>query len=252
LRYWRITDRTGTFDEKETYDPQAARERVRAHADHFCQLLAEQPAGPHDRPPLVTSMFDFELFGHWWHEGIDFLETLFRTLAVSPGLRIATASEAIAADESASEEMASEKMASAEPLEEIDLPEGSWGRDGDFSVWWNERTLDYWRRVEGAEEALEAVTAADPSLLPAARRQVLLLQSSDWPFLVEGGSARDYALRRIRGHAGSLRTLVAIARRRGARTEADELFLWGLARRDRIFEPELGGAAIPSARPPLA
>ena len=29
-------------------------------------------------PPLVVSPYDAELFGHWWYEGTDFLEFLFR------------------------------------------------------------------------------------------------------------------------------------------------------------------------------
>ena len=33
-----------------------------------------------DRPPLVVSPYDAELFGHWWFEGPDFLDFLFRKM----------------------------------------------------------------------------------------------------------------------------------------------------------------------------
>ncbi len=172
-------------------------------------------------------MFDFELFGHWWFEGVDFLAAVFRELARRDGpVRPATAWEAVSEERVAPE---------------IAVPAGSWGRDGDFSVWDNPGTKEYWRAVERAEEHLGAVAACDPRLLPAATRQALLLQASDWPFLVEAGSARDYAERRIAEHAGALEALAAMASRPGPRTREDALLLARLARRDRAFGPELGG-----------
>ena len=31
-----------------------------------------------DRPPLLVSPYDAELFGHWWYEGPEFLDCLVR------------------------------------------------------------------------------------------------------------------------------------------------------------------------------
>ena len=172
-------------------------------------------------------MFDFELFGHWWFEGVDWLEALFRTLhARYPSIRPATAPEALAL---------------AGPLEAVALPAGSWGKNGDYRVWWNADTEGYWRKVGRAGELLSAIGRDDPSLLPRARRQALLLESSDWPFLVENGSARDYAEARIERHAHDLESLAAVAARRGRRTREDLRFLELLDDRDRLFAPELEG-----------
>ncbi len=33
-----------------------------------------------DRPPLVVSPYDAELYGHWWYEGPLFLADVFRQL----------------------------------------------------------------------------------------------------------------------------------------------------------------------------
>jgi 1,4-alpha-glucan branching enzyme len=225
LRYWSVTDARGPLDGKEYYDPAATAGRVAAHAAHFCDLLEETAASPTAR--VVVAMFDFELFGHWWFEGIDFLSSVFRGLARRAGsVRPATAWEAVAA---------------ADDAPGIVLPAGSWGRDGDFRVWENAATADYWRKVEDAEEALRRIAALDPRLFPAALRQALLLQASDWPFLVENGSARDYAEKRIAEHSGAIAVLASLAGRPGPRSREDALFLARLARKDRVFLPELQG-----------
>jgi 1,4-alpha-glucan branching enzyme len=38
-------------------------------------------------------------------------------------------------------------------------------------------------------------------VLSSAARELLLLQASDWPFIVESGSALDYGVKRFSGHA---------------------------------------------------
>ena len=149
---------------------------------------------------------------------------LFRVLAEGhPRVRPSTAPEAIAAF--------------GEP-EEVEMPAGSWGKNGDFRVWWNADTIDYWKKVEGGEKALARVARAAPHLVEAATRQLLLLQSSDWPFLIENGAARDYSEARIAFHHAALERLVKIAGRRGP-TAADVKFLDELDKRDRLFGPEL-------------
>ena len=40
----------------------------------------EQPRRRMDRPPIVVSPYDAELFGHWWFEGPDFINFLFRKM----------------------------------------------------------------------------------------------------------------------------------------------------------------------------
>jgi len=34
-----------------------------------------------DRPPIVVAPYDAELFGHWWHEGPEFLNYFVRKAA---------------------------------------------------------------------------------------------------------------------------------------------------------------------------
>ena len=79
IKYHAITH--NKLHDKWVYDPEAARGRVGLHASHFrgnhekqVQALAAQM----DRPPMVVSPYDAELYGHWWYEGPLFLNDLFR------------------------------------------------------------------------------------------------------------------------------------------------------------------------------
>ena len=33
-----------------------------------------------DHPPMIVSPYDAELYGHWWFEGLQFLDDLFRQI----------------------------------------------------------------------------------------------------------------------------------------------------------------------------
>jgi 1,4-alpha-glucan branching enzyme len=116
---------------------------------------------------------------------------------------------------------------------------GTWGRGGDFQVWWNEHTVSYWREVNATELAIERFEerreAIPPRLFAALERQALLLQASDWPFLIDNEVSRDYADSRIAGH---VRDFWRLARMADDGT-ADEAFLDELDDRDRLFAPEL-------------
>jgi len=74
-----------------------------------------------------------------------------------------------------------------------------------------------------------------------AARELLLLESSDWPFLISTWSARDYAERRAAFHHDTFERLVSMARSRAAGAEItadDEQFLAECKQRDSLF-PDL-------------
>ena len=150
---------------------------------------------------------------------------------------------------------AAERHPLPEETPRIDLAEGSWGAGGDARVWLNADTLPLWRDIHDAETAFEAVARRamerhEPLLdrvLRQAAREVLLLESSDWPFLVTHRSARDYAQARARGHAEDARRLTTIAARLLDQAPApgsrqldgdDEAFVAGSEVRDALF-PDL-------------
>lgn len=204
LRFWRITSSSRDLATRAVYDPDAAASKAREHAAHFVDLVRQtlDAAGPQGRA-VVCSPYDAELFGHWWFEGPLWLEHVARGLAgagVTP-MTLAEALEAVPATES------------------MALPEGSWGEGGDHRVWLNPDTEWAWDRVYGAEsEWVEHVTrgaGADGDLrrvLAQAGRELLLLEGSDWEFLISTWTARDYAERRIAEHYAEFKRLSEMAR----------------------------------------
>jgi 1,4-alpha-glucan branching enzyme len=229
LRYWRVTDVTTGLGAKDLYSPGAAFERVRSHADHFVELVRETLANRRhaERDSLLTVTFDAELFGHWWFEGIDWMGRVLRELS-------ARGPRPVTVDGYLREHPARERVA---------LQEGSWGKNNDHTTWMNERTSWMWAdlaRMAHDMTALRGLPISDARRTRAARqaaRELLLAQSSDWPFLVTTGQAADYAAERFRSHAQRFRRAAELA---SGATEHDEVELRSLERADNPF---------PDARP---
>lgn len=193
LKLWRVTGNGVDLGLKEPYDPEAAREIASAHAAHFASLLAGiAGADPAHRRGVIVAPFDTELFGHWWYEGPTFLAEVYRALGAHGTVRPATGSE---------------HLATSRPRAGLRLAAGSWGANGDYSMWLNTLTAWTWPRIWAIEErfwtmAREAIElpAAHEALAQAAR-ELLLVQSSDWQFIISTGAVTDYAIRRFNGHA---------------------------------------------------
>jgi 1,4-alpha-glucan branching enzyme len=204
LRFWRITDTRGDFGTKQVYDPEVAAEKVEHQARHFAGLVREtlEHAAAGGRA-LVCSPYDAELFGHWWFEGPQWLEHVARELTRA-GVEPMTLGEALEAVPAATT---------------LSLPEGSWGEGGDHRVWLNEETEWTWDRVYSAEaewvDHLGRLAGADAEtrrVLAQATRALLILQASDWQFLITTGAGRDYAERRVAEHYADFKRLSELAR----------------------------------------
>jgi 1,4-alpha-glucan branching enzyme len=236
LRFWRITDSANDLGSKQVYDPKIAAEKIGLQASHFVGLVKDTvEQASKGRQGLVCSPYDSELFGHWWFEGPLWLEQIGREMAKN-GVRPMTLGEAIKA---------------VPPQGPLQLPEGSWGEGGDHRVWLNSNTEWTWDRVYSAErewvEQLQQGDGGNPELkrvLAQASRELLLLQASDWQFLITTGSARDYAERRVAEHYADFKRMSEMAHTvRGGTplsTEAAET-LHRLEREDFIF-PDLDPA----------
>jgi len=205
LRFWRITDSKGDLGTKILYDPKLAAEKAGLQATHFAGLVREtsEAATKADgRPALICSPYDAELFGHWWFEGPVWLEHVARDMARA-GVTPVTLGEALTI---------------VPPRATLSLPEGSWGEGGDHRVWLNRETEWTWDRVYSAEaewvEHLAAGVGGHPDLarvLAQATRELLLLEASDWQFLITTGAARDYAERRVAEHYAEFKRLSEMA-----------------------------------------
>ncbi|MDD5440948.1 MAG: DUF1957 domain-containing protein, partial [Candidatus Omnitrophica bacterium] len=78
IKYYKIT---GTGTHKEPYDQVAATRKAADHAGNFMfnrTKQIEHIAGYMDRKPIVIAPYDAELYGHWWFEGVQWLNYLIR------------------------------------------------------------------------------------------------------------------------------------------------------------------------------
>ena len=241
LKLWQVTGGSVDLGDKGPYDPDEARARAQEHAEHFAGLLAGISTSERQRRGgVIVAPFDTELFGHWWFEGPEWLGGVYRSIARGErGVRPVTASR---------------HLAEHPARQPIAMPSGSWGANGDFSMWLGETTVWTWERVWALEETFwDAVPvaierpAARPVLAQAAR-EMLLAQASDWQFIISTGAAADYAERRLRQHCDDAEALLAAllpgaeARLAEAQGTAEELH-----RRDDLFPDILSAVAVASS-----
>jgi 1,4-alpha-glucan branching enzyme len=236
LKLWRVSGPDVDLGAKEPYDPELALDHARGHAHHFTGLLSAIAGGEAQRRDgVIVAPFDTELFGHWWFEGPDFLEHVYRALRGRPEVRPTTGSQHLARHASRTA---------------IRMPAGSWGANGDFSMWLSDQTAWTWERLWPLEERFWDVApgalASEGSrfVLAQAARELLLAQSSDWQFIISTGAAADYGERRFREHCSDTEELVSAleegspaALERGRRRAAE------LAERDALFPDVLPAVA---------
>jgi len=222
LQYWRVTGPEADLGSKDCYHPDWAEHKVREHVRHFASLVEQLAQAHHAKSGtygIISANYDTELFGHWWFEGINWLKGVLRALSGSQVVDLTTASEYITDNE---------------PDQLIILPESSWGAGGTHWTWDNPETHWMWKPIHRAELRMEHLVDLCPdaegdllALLNQAARELLLLESSDWLFLVTTEQAREYAVERFRSHLSRFNELANLAEEgggSGARQRADELY----------------------------
>lgn len=203
---------TGQNVSKQVYSRKAALEAADSHAGHFLNermLQIERAAAIMQRPALVVAPYDAELFGHWWHEGPEFLDLFVRKAYYDQRtFKLATPSEYLR----------------DHPEQQMAAPAASsWGEQGYWRMWldeanqWiyphlkiaQERMTDLARNSEKSKHQLQSRqppgahhenNAVFDRTLRQAARELLLAQASDWPFILRTGTSPDYAKQRINSH----------------------------------------------------
>ena len=227
LKMWRVTSETAGLGEKLAYEPELAGKQVLRHAKHFAKLLGRVGATVRMQGgELIVAPFDTELFGHWWFEGVDFVEELYREIDLQGGVRPLTASS---------------HLDSARSDDGLHLTAGSWGKDGDWSMWINPQTEWTWEKLWPLEEEFWNLAPGalgrpeQHSVLAQAARELLLAQSSDWQFIITTGAAADYAEARINLHISDCAKLMAGLRGGDGDLESARRLAAELQVRDAIF-----------------
>lgn len=226
LRYWRVTGARVDLGQKDYYHPDWAAYKVGEHSRHFAWLVDDLVSRYHEESGefgLIASNYDTELFGHWWFEGIYWMREVLRILSQSEAVELTTASD---------------YLEEHPPEDVLALPEGSWGTGGGHWTWDNHETRWMWEPIHEAERRMEKLVAQHPAaqgnlaaVLNQAARELLLMQSSDWPFLVTTGQAREYAIIRFSEHLDRFNRLADIAET----GQSDPTLVAELYERDKLF-----------------
>ncbi len=207
LRYWKVTGKGTDLGDKHLYYPDNIDRKIHEHASNFCDLVKHRLWEHHQqtgRHGLVAACFDAELFGHWWFEGPQFLRDVMLSLNADPEVDVVTVEE---------------HLEQHPPDKCVTMPEGSWGEEGDHRVWINDRIRWMWEIEYRCESMFGKMTFELPwrdnpelqRLLEMAARELLLLQASDWPFVITQGQAIDYGIKRYMQHVSRFESLLDIA-----------------------------------------
>ncbi len=231
MKYWRIT---GNTEYKEAYRPDWAKEKAATHAGNFMfnrQKQIEHLSAHMDRKPIILAPYDAELFGHWWFEGPLWIDFLLRKIAYDQeDIQLITPSEYL----------------TKYPTNQMSLPSYStWGYKG-YSEFWLEGSNDwiYPYLHQAAREMKELTEKFSVPLtngsrqsllrraLNQAARELLLAESSDWPFIMKTGTMIPYAHKRVKTHLGRFQYIYESLITSGT---VDEDWLKEVEWRDNIF-----------------
>jgi 1,4-alpha-glucan branching enzyme len=239
LRYWRVTDRYSDLGAKDLYDPDRMPGKIYEHVQHFCDQVKYRLHDYHQRTGrhgVVVACFDAELFGHWWFEGPNFLRDVLLTLNADPDVELCTAEE---------------YLRSRPPQKRVVLPAGSWGEGGDHRVWANSETSWIWQIEYRCETEFGKLTYHLPwrrnpqlqDILEKAGRELLLLQASDWPFVISRGQAVDYGIKRFIQHVSRFELFTEMAEK----LAADPKYLGRLdaVQRSEVKDAEIHDVVFP-------
>lgn len=227
LKYYRVT---AEGDHKEPYDPQRAENRALEHAKHFLDQRfqeAQKVAPAMDRPPLMSCLYDAELFGHWWYEGPSFISYLFReNQRQDDRLVFLTPSDYL------------ERLPKLQTTQPVF---SSWGLGGYSEVWLNRSNDWIYPALAEACDEMVRLCLMNPKprgltqrALDQAARELLLAQASDWAFMLYTGNHAPYAEWRVKTHLTRFRLLVEGI----LHHSLEESFLQDLEGKDNLF-PDL-------------
>lgn len=234
IKYYRITDRKADLGQKSYYHPEWAREAVNEHAGQFvyCRgMQAQMLSEHHGIRPITVSAYDAELFGHWWEEGPDWLEMVFRKMLFDQNtVRPCTPSEYLV------ENPTHQKMVPGA---------SSWGDKDYFATWLDGREYQpnswvyrhFYRLIDQMVNAANEHRNATGDVVRAlnqAARCLSLAMASDWAFLIYTGQAVRYSELQMTKHIDRARALLGMVERKAI----DETYLRTIEYEDNIFPGE--------------
>jgi len=233
-KYWRASSDDkggamgGAVGDDTPYDPVAAQEAAEEHARTFlenCCGRLESARQSMGEIPLSLCAFNADSFGRHWHEGPQFLESLFRLAAGYRELQFMTPAEYLY----------------QQPISafEVSLPEySSWGDNGYAEVWLDSSNDWIYRHLSRSisrmielTERFSGCSSLKERTMNQAACELLLAMTSDWPALLYRQECTGYARSQLED---ALQNFTTIYEALGSNYISTE-WLTNLERRHNIF-----------------
>ncbi|MBR5669075.1 MAG: DUF1957 domain-containing protein, partial [Spirochaetales bacterium] len=219
---------TGNTSDKNVYDLEKASLKVVSHAKNFLFNVENRTRSIEDildLDPVYTISFDAELFGHWWYEGVQWLDKVIRLASERSDFELISGSDFIR---------------ERHIVQTLRPATSSWG-DGGYSAVWVDSSTNAWLyrhifkaidRMTELAERFPAQKSLKQRFLNQAARETLLLMASDWMFIIHNQTSSEYALKRIEGHIQNLNLVYDNMCKNAVNTE----WLVKAEKRDNLFK----------------
>lgn len=225
------------MDSPNLYDPNEGSKAAGEQSKRLLELLQAHFTRINAKGiinPLVTTVFESELFGHWRFEGIPFLEKFIRRVAKQKKLKLTHLS-------------ATKLSATGNASHTVSPIPSSWGEGGYFENWlapenaWiyphlHRRSQQFQRILDALRQNIGGLSddLADhrSRCLSQMARELLLAQSSDWAWFMREPCTRDYATRRFENHLANFDQLTALF---ASSDEPNSLRLLAIEQQNPIF-----------------
>ena len=219
---------TGNTSDKNVYDLEKASLKVVSHAKNFLFNVENRTRSIEDildLDPVYTISFDAELFGHWWYEGVQWLDKVIRLASERSDFELISGSDFIR---------------ERHIVQTLRPATSSWG-DGGYSAVWVDSSTNAWlyrhifkaiERMTELAERFPAQKSLKQRFLNQAARETLLLMASDWMFIIHNQTSSEYALKRIEGHIQNLNLVYDNMCKNAVNTE----WLVKAEKRDNLFK----------------
>ena len=227
IKYYSVS---GKSDCKNYYNLGRAKETVEGHAYDYMQktinLIENAKQEMNGKPPIIVSMQDTELYGHWWYEGPYWMYILMKKIYY---------------DQYKIDFITPTEYLNKYPEIQVCNPNiSSWGSAGTNVQWLTCKPAEIYihleflskRMCEMAKEYNNEKNKLKIRALNQCARELLLLQSSDWYFNLTCHRVEEYSYARINMHIESFNELYSQLEN----DNIDEEFIKKLENQDNIFK----------------
>ena len=162
-----ITDKTTLI--KNIYEHDKVEAQLQLDAKDFIKTLNKT----YQNKDYISIFFDMELFGHWWKEGVNFLDVLIEQL------------------QNTNIQITDDFLDIVLPIQEPQI--STWGTNYNAESWINQKTTKVWSKLIPSLYELEMLLKHNHVISKDKIYYTLLAQASDWTFLITKDIFKEYS-----------------------------------------------------------